>query len=217
LSTATTFNSLSTDISSYLERGTTSTQDPIFQTQLPRLINLAERRIARELKVEGLQNTVTSVMQSGVAVYQRPDRWRKDISINFGSGTNNNVRSPLFVRSYEYLRNYFPDDSVTGIPRFYAEYDPKHWIIAPTPSSAYPFEALYYELPRLLGADNQTNWLTDLAPQVLLYASLIECAMFLKSDGAKQQWQAEYDRALSAINNEEMKKILDRSVTQQDK
>ena len=215
MSTATTFNSLCTDIAAYLERGTTSSQDVTFQTQLPRLINLAERRIARELKVEGLQNTVTAVMQAGVSVYQRPDRWRKDISINFGSGTNNNVRSPLFVRSYEYLRNYFPNDSVTSVPRFYAEYDPKHWIIAPTPDKAYPFEALYYELPRLLGSDNQTNWLTDFAPQILLYGSLVECSMFLKSDSSR--WQAEYDRAMSAINNEDMKKILDRSVTQQDK
>lgn len=45
-----TFASLQTDMRRYLERGFTLASDEIVYEQLPRLINLAERRIARELK-----------------------------------------------------------------------------------------------------------------------------------------------------------------------
>ena len=75
-----TFTSLQSDIRNYLERG--GATDPIVYEQIPRLITLAERRIARELKIQGFQTVVNTTLQSGVAVYPKPDRWRDTISIN---------------------------------------------------------------------------------------------------------------------------------------
>ena len=100
--TAMTFTSLLTDLRQYLERGT-SVDTTVFE-QLPRLINLAERDIARKLKIQGFINVVTSAMAAGTSVYAKPDRWRDTISINFGIGAANNQRTPLFPRSYEYCR-----------------------------------------------------------------------------------------------------------------
>ena len=51
-----TYDSLLVDIRRYLERGFTQASDQIVFDQLPRLITLAERRIARELKIEGFIN-----------------------------------------------------------------------------------------------------------------------------------------------------------------
>ena len=48
-----TYTTLLADLRRYLERGFTQDSDPLVYEQLPRLITLAERRIARELKVEG--------------------------------------------------------------------------------------------------------------------------------------------------------------------
>ncbi len=59
-----TFASLKEDMRRYLERGFTFATDQIVFEQLPRLINLAERRIARELKVEGLINVVPASKNS---------------------------------------------------------------------------------------------------------------------------------------------------------
>ena len=56
--TAMTYNSLLNDMRAYLERGATLATDPTVYEQLPQLINLAERRLARELKIQG---TVTVV------------------------------------------------------------------------------------------------------------------------------------------------------------
>jgi len=211
MATTTTFSTLKEDIRRYLERGFTVASDQIVYEQLPRLINLAERRIARELKVEGLISVVSSAMQPGLAVYPKPDRWRTTVSFNFGTGDQGNEYNQLFARTYEYVRSYWPDRTQTGVPLFYAEYDYNNWIVAPTPDAAYPFEVLVYQLLPLLDDANQTNWLTEYAPQVLLYATLLEATPFLKNDERIQVWQQMYDRAAQALNGEDLQKILDRS------
>ena len=208
---AQTFTGLQADLRRYLERGWTAASDPDLFTQLPKLINLGEQRIARELKIQGFQNVVTASFTASVAVYAKPDRWKETISINFGTGTGNNTRNPIYPRAYEFLRAYWPDDTSTGTPEMYADYDYEHFIVAPTPASAYPFEMLYWQLLPPLDSTNETNWLTEFAPDLLLYAALLEAAPFLKNIEAAQGWQGWYDRAASAYNGEDMQKMLDRS------
>ena len=199
-----TYDSLLEDVRRYLERGFTAESDRIVYEQLPRLITIAQRRIARELKIQGFIRPVQTNLQSGVAVYAKPDRWRDTISMTVGG-------KPIFARSYEYLRSYWPDEAETGIVQFYADYDFQHWLLAPTPSTAGVLEIVYYEQPPLLGDDLQTNWLTEYAPDLLLYATLLEATPFLKNDERIQVWQALYDRAAQALTGEDMKRITDRS------
>ncbi len=199
-----TYDSLLVDLRRYLERGFTQESDQIVYDQLPRLITLGERRIARELKIEGFIRPVQTPLQIGVAVYLKPDRWRDTVSM-----TLNGV--PIFARAYEYCRNYWPNEAQTGTPQFYADYDFQHWLLAPTPDAASTLEILYYEQPALLGEELQTNWLTEYAPDLLLYAALLEATPFLKSDERIQTWQALYDRAAQAISGEDLKRIMDRS------
>lgn len=199
-----TYDTLLTDLRRYLERGFTAESDPIVYEQLPRLITLAQRRIGRELKVLGFLRAVQTPLAPGVAVYLKPDRWRDTVSMTISN-------RPLFARSYEYCRNYWPDEASTSAPEFYADYDFQHWILAPTPNSASTLEILYYEQPALLGPEQQNNWLTDYAPDVLLYASLLEAAPFLKKDERIPTWQTMYDRAAQGITGEDMKRITDRA------
>jgi len=216
MATTMTFTTLQQDVRRYLERGTTYASDPVVFEQIPRLINLAERRIARELKIQGFINVVSGTLQAGVAVYDKPDRWRDTVSINIGTGVNSNTRKVLFSRVYEYLLSYWPDRTATAQPLFYSDYDYSHWLIAPTPDAAYPFEVLYYELPPLLDDAVQTNWLTEYAPQLLLYGALLEATPFLKNDERIPVWQNMYDRAASMLNGEDLAKILDRSAVRKE-
>ena len=216
MATTMTFTTLQQDVRRYLERGATLAEDAIVYEQIPRLINLAERRIARELKIQGFINVVTDTLIVGQSVYQKPDRWRDTVSINIGTGASHNVRKFLFTRDYEYLRSYWPNESLTEEPVFYAVYNYTNWLILPPPDEAYPFEVLYYELPVLLDDENQTNWLTDYAPQVLLYASLLEATPFLKNDDRIPVWQQMYDRSAAMLNGEDLAKILDRSAVRKE-
>jgi len=208
MATAMTFNSLIQDIRTYLERGGVS--DTTVFAQIPSLIGLAERAIARKLKVTGVLSVVTSNLVAGVGVYAKPDRWRKTTSMEYGFGVAQS-RQPIFARSYEYCREYWPDPALRADPEFYADYNYANWIIVPTPVSTVPWQIIYYQQPPLLDAANQTNWLTDLAPAALLYRTMIECELFLKNDGRVATWTPFYDEATAAIVVEDLEKMTDRS------
>ena len=212
MATNLTFNSLISDVQNYLERGQSAT-DPTFYNQIPRLINNAEREINYRLKVQGDIVPVQTQFVVGVAVYAKPDRWRRTISMNYGALTNQNDRTGIYPRSYEYLRAYWQDDTVTAPPEFYADYDYNHWIVAPTPDQTYPWETLYYRLPALLDQTNTQNWITQYAPHVLLYRTLLECAPFIKNDERIPTWQSLYEDGIQALGAEDLKKIVDRNVT----
>jgi len=207
---AMTYNTLQNDVRSYLERGGSLATDPLVFAQIPNLITLAERRISRDLKIQGFQTVVVTNLQTGVAVLAKPDRWRDTISMNIGTGVGNNTRAQIFTRDYEYCRSYWPDETEVDQPLFYADYNYSNWLLVPTPDQDYPIEILYYELPALLDENNQTNWLTEFAPNLLLYATLLEATPFLKNDERIPVWQGMYAQAAQALQNEDMQKVLDR-------
>lgn len=203
-----TYSSLLEDLRRYLERGFTAESDPIVYEQLPRLVTLAERRIATEMKLQGFIKAVTTQTSSGDSVIEKPDGWRETVSMTLDG-------RPILARSYEYLRNYWPDPSIVGSAsepvKYYADYDYFHWLLVPTPYSDQTLEILYYSLPPLLGESAQTNWLTTFAPQLLLYAALLEATPFLKNDSRVSLWQAMYDRAAQAFATQDVEKMMDRS------
>lgn len=216
MATGMTFTTLKQDVQRYLERGVTLASDPVVFEQIPRLINLAERRIARELKIQGFINVVTTALAPGQSVVAKPDRWRDTVSFTLGTGAGYEQRASLYSRSYEYARSYWPDATQTGEPVFYADYDYNHWLVVPTPDAAYPLEILYYQLPPLLDDERETNWLTENAPEILLYGTLLEATPFLKNDERIPVWQNMYDRAAAMLNGEDLAKILDRSAVRKE-
>lgn len=199
-----TFHTLQEDIRRYLERGFTEESDELVFNQIPRLINMAERRIARELKIQGFIRVVELEVEQGRSVYKKPDRWRDTISMRLQGRT-------LFTRGYDYLRSFWPNPNAEDMVQFYADYDYDHWLLAPTPDVSATAEIVYYELPRLLDDEAQTNWLTDHAPNLLLYGALLEATPFLKNDERIQTWQMMYDRAAQALSGEDLQKIMDRN------
>lgn len=206
-----TYTSLLAELKRYLERG--DDEDTTVVAELPHLISNSERSLADKLKIQGYQNTVVNTMAAGTSVYAKPDGWRRTISINFGSGTNHNTRNPLLARSYEYIRSYWPNDTEVGLPLFYADYDYQHFLVGPTPADAYPFELLYWQLPDLLSDANQTNWLTQYAPFLLLYEVLMASGPFLKNDSRIGTWKLLRDEQLAAITSEDLQRVVDRATS----
>lgn len=203
---AMTYSSLFTDIQSYLERGEST--DPDVYAQIPRFIMLAENRLAVELKVLGTLRYVSATLTQSVATLVKPDRWRETVSISINGSSG---KEYLFARNYEFVRAFWPDSTVTGTPRYYADYDYDHFLFAPTPSANTTIELCYYELIQPLDSSNQTNWFTDYAPQALLYAALYEVMVYLKNDERIAAYQGYLDRALQGLLGEEAKRKTDRA------
>ena len=197
-----TYDSLVENIQSYLERSDTATLDKI-----PLFIMLAEQVIASQIKFLGNLTVNTSAMVATQAIIDKPARWHKTVSMNI---TVAGKRFPVLLRKYEYLREYWPNASSTGVPKFYCDYDYTHWLVAPTPTSAYSFEVLYYERVQPLDSSNQTNWFTIYAPQALLYGSLLQAMPFLKNDERMGMWQQQYDLIIQTLKVEDQSRVGDR-------
>jgi hypothetical protein len=198
---ALTYDSLVSDIQLYTERS-----DIPFITQIPRLIMMAENRIASEARGLGFLRVANVSITAGNHILEKPSRWRetKQLSITTAEGVK-------FLRSrgYPYCRAYWPDVSVRDEPVFYADYDYEHYLIAPTPVLTYTGEISYYERPEPLSVDNQTNWTTQYAPQLILYACLLEAQPFLKMQERIAEFQGLYDRALQMLKMEDTLRISD--------
>ena len=203
-----TYDSLVDDIETYLERTDTATIQKI-----PTFIMLAEQILATDLKFLGNMTVSQSNMVANQSVIDKPARWRKTVSMNV---TVDGERRPVFLRKYEYLREYWPDPTQTDVPLYYCDYDYTHWLVAPTPASAYTFEVLYYERLQPLDSSNQTNWFTIYAPQALLYGSLLQAMPFLKNDDRVPMWQAQYAQVVSTLQMEDVLRLGDRQAVAKD-
>lgn len=199
---AMTYNSLILDVQQYLER-----QDSAVTNQIPEFIMLAEFEIAQQIKTLGQIQVVESVMTATNPVIPKPARWRKTVSMNLT--TSAGQIQPIFLRKYEYLRTYSPSSTTTGTPLYYADYNYDNWIVAPTPDSNYTFEALYYERIAPLSNDNQTNWLTQNAPNAMLFGTLLQAILFVKND-QRQIFQQKYSEAMQILKQEDQLRLADR-------
>jgi hypothetical protein len=197
-----TYDSLVENVQSYLERSDAATINKI-----PLFIMLAEQIIASQIKFLGNLTVNTSTMVTGENVINKPARWHKTVSMNI---TVAGKRQPVLLRKPEYLREYWPDPAQEDVPKFYADYDYTHWLIAPTPDADYNFEVLYYERLQPLDSSNQTNWFTQYAPQALLYGSLLQAMPFLKNDDRVQLWQTLYGQAMEILKAEDQLRVADR-------
>lgn len=196
-----TYDSLTSTVLQYLER-----KDQATVNAIPTFITLAEFEIAEQIKTLGQLQVVDATMLAGDPVLQKPARWRKTVSM---SVTVNGKKQPVLLRKYEYLKNYWPDNTQVDVPLYYADTDWDHWYLAPTPDQPYSFEVLYYERIAPLSSTNQTNWLTQNAPNAMLFGTLLQAMPFLKND-QRTIFQQKYSEAMQTLKGEDVSRVGDR-------
>ena len=88
----------------------------------------------------------------------------------------------------------------------YALFDDTTFLLAPTPDNPsagvnYTFELHYKYRPTSLTAGDEggTTWLSDNAPDALLYGTLIEAATFLKIPEEAGQYEQRFQMALEGL------------------
>lgn len=205
-----TYASLVTDLENYLQR-----DDALVVNQIPRFIFLSQIRIPREMKLLGFRQTVTGTFD-GTAItsglMQKPSDWRKTIGFYVGIGAANATHSPVFERTYEYIRQVYPlaqTGVVPSVPRFYGDANYDYWLVGPAPDTNYPFKIDYYATLTMLDQTTQTNWLTVNAPDLLLYACLMEAVPFVKVDERIPVWQGAYANAKAALQAQDLEGLYD--------
>lgn len=201
-----TYASLVTDIKTYLERYS----DTRLADQIPRLVMYAENRIATDLRILGTRGVATTTFNANNPVLAKPAYWRKTVDFNYTDALG--VRRPLFLRSYAFLREFWPNPATaTATPRYYSDYNFDNFFIAGTPNAALNLEIRYVERLPPLSDDTQVNWLTANAPQALLTACLYEAEIWLKNAQRIEQRKTEYATAKDALKLEDMERAVDNS------
>jgi hypothetical protein len=196
-----TYDDLTSTVLQYLER-----KDLAVVNAIPTFISLAEFEIAQEVKTLGQLQVVEATTTINNPVLQKPARWRKTVSMQI---TKAGGSLPVYLRKYEYLKSFWPNASLTSTPEYYADTDWEHWFLAPTPDAAYTFQVMYYERIAPLSSTNQTNWLTQNAPNAMLYGTLLQAMPFLKND-QRTIFQQKYTEALKALKDEDVARTGDR-------
>jgi len=93
----------------------------------------------------------------------------------------------------EIIYERFPQRTGDGVPEYIAR-EGSNFIFGPYPSGSYDIKGIYYQRPEFLHTTAvTTNWFTDNAPELLLYATLLEAAPFLRDNEWVQYWQQKYD------------------------
>lgn len=193
-----TYNSLVTQTMNTLDKTDSSTL-----LQVPNFISQAEIKMCELIKTTGVLNYVTGNFISGICVYPYPARWRRTITLNYGTGIDFNDRNFLEPRTYEYAEMYWKNRrtlATTEFPvQFFAEYGPYNFIVSPTPNDVNPYEFGYMGLPEPLTAQNQTNWFTNYASNALFYGTVVEALNYLKDYEQIPAWEAKFKEASSIL------------------
>ena len=107
-------------------------------------------------------------------------------------------------KDVNFIQEYNPNSATTGTPKYYALFDVDNVILSPTPDSNYTCEMHYYYRPASLtaGAESGTTWLSDNAPNALLYGSLVEAYIYMKGEqDMLQLYDKRFFEALSRIKD----------------
>ncbi len=181
------YTNLLTTVGDYLERDDLITKIPIF-------IMLAEKKVSRILKAQLAQIAVTNKLTLNSPAVVKPERWVETISFTIETPDGIVV---LKDRSRETIQSMYPVLTDTSTPKYYAEWQENYYYVGPTPDAAYNFELMMYQQPIPLDETHQTNYLTENAPDLLLYSTLLEAEGYLKNDERLPVWKAARDEILS--------------------
>lgn len=165
---------------------------------------ISAAQLNKNANVAIIDNTHFTYMANGIST-----------SVEVGGGSDvtayfptNDSYTPILLRSYEYARSFWPNQSLTAPPQFYADFGYNSWLISPTPDQSYPYQLAYLETPQVIDITYQTNYLTEFMPEVLLKAVLLEAMLDLKNDERIPVLEGEYVKAISSWNaKDELRKV----------
>jgi hypothetical protein len=183
-----TYAQLKSAIQNYADNAETT-----FVASIPEFIRSAEQTILNSIDLQYFRKNVTGVTSgTGSNPYlQVPEDYLASFSLSITDGTKKEF---LLEKDVNFIQSFNPT-SATGVPRYYAFFDIDNFILAPTPAAVYDAELHYFYRPTSITAasvgDNGTTWLSENAPNAMLYGSLVEANIYIKGEQDLQQLYTE--------------------------
>jgi len=169
--------------------------------RIPDFIALAEARISRDLRIRPMEVRSIMYTTSGQKYFNLPGGYLQMRNIQL----NTNPTAALEYITPEMLDRLYGSNA-TGKPRAYTLIGDEIQL-APVPDSAYELEIAFYEKFTPLGNGSAgtvtNNWLTENAPDVLLYGALMEAEPFIKNDERVPVWLNGYSNAIDKLQRQD--------------
>lgn len=172
-----------------------------FVNNLDNFIESAEERIFKSVQLMFFRRNQTGTLTASNPYLNCPSDFLAPFSLSVKDGT---VRTFLLYKDVNFLQESYPDTATTGSPKYYAFFDIDNFIIAPTPDDSYVVDLHYFYRPASLTAQGAsgTTWLSENAPQTLLYGCLIEAYTFMKGEvDVIQNYDAQFMSSLARLKN----------------
>ena len=191
-----TYSNLKTAIQDYLESTETS-----FVSNIDNFITTTEERILKGVQLDVFKKNVTDTATATSPYLGSPSDFLAPFSLAVLDASSN--YNYLLLKQVSFIRDFTPNASTTGTPKYYAEFDQNSFILAPTPASNLTFELHYFYRPSSLtsAGDTGTTWLSENAPNALLYGSLVEACTYLKNYEVTPSYEQKFQEALLGLKN----------------
>lgn len=149
-----------------------------FVTNIPNFVKIAEERIYHDTQLPSSRQSSTATFTASNRYLGTPTDFLSPFEMSVQvSGSY----QPMIFTDVSFIREAYPDPTVTGVPLHYAVWDQNTLLVGPTPASNYTVELHYFRLPGSIVTDS-TSWLGDNAPGALLYACLLEGYVYNKGE-----------------------------------
>ena len=159
-------------------------------SMIPDFIALAEAEFNRRLRASEM--LVSGSVTIDDRLVDMPSRWLETRSVTITNSAGDRVR--MEYATPEIAMNY----TDSGTPQFYTIIGTQLGV-APPPDATYAGEMVYWE--KLLPlASNPTNWLLDLYPDLYLYRSVYEGAVYTRDIQLAAGTKGMYEQVLSEVN-----------------
>ena len=171
-----TYEQLQTAIQDFTENYETS-----FINNLAVFIRSCEDRILTVVDLEFFRKNATSQTTIGDPYISVPPDYLASFSMQI---TTANYKDFLQLKDVNYLQEYNNSVATQTTPKYYGIFDVNNFILSPTPNLVYDIELHYYYRPASItsGAASGTTWISENAPNALLYGSLVEAYTYMKGE-----------------------------------
>ncbi len=192
-----TYDELVTNIRNYTEVDSNVFSNAVINT----FITMAENRILRDIDLDVFKLEVAANMTTGNEFLSTPS---DILTHRYLMITSSGIQIFLDFRDTSFMKEYWPDSSVTDIPKYYSVWDQNTFYVAPTPNADFAVELGYIYRPAQLSASNTTTWTSTNAPEALLYACLIQAYSYTKGPlEMLQYFENSYKQAIQGLGIEQ--------------
>ena len=108
----------------------TDNSETIFVNNLNNFIKAAEEKIFKSVDLDIFRKNVTSAVTSSDPFLTIPNDYLASFSLQI---TTSGSESFLLQKDVNYLREYTPASTTTGLPKYYARFDTNNFIVERTP------------------------------------------------------------------------------------